>query len=294
MSAMQWRDRQGNVLPGEAGQDRLLEFLYGTAVGRGIVSILIRPWVSKIAGALMDSGISRIAIKPFIKSNRIDMSQFENRKYRSFNDFFTRQVRSDVRPVDQTPEHLICPCDCKLSVYPITQELQVQVKGAVYTMQSLLRDQELAQQFEGGVFLLCRLTKDDYHRYCYADNGTKGENVRIPGVYHTVNPAALQRFPVYKENTREYTVLESENFGPILTMEVGATMVGRIQNYHGSRTVRRGQEKGRFEFGGSTIILCLRKDSVQIDADLVENTKQGIETVVKMGEKIGMSLRMKQ
>jgi glycosyltransferase involved in cell wall biosynthesis len=98
---MEWRDRQGNPVPGEAGQDRLLEFLYGSVPGRWIVSLMVRPWVSKAAGALMDSGISRLAIKPFLKNSSIDMSQFENRAFRSFNDFFTRQVREGVRPIDR-------------------------------------------------------------------------------------------------------------------------------------------------------------------------------------------------
>ncbi len=284
---MQWIDRQGNIVPGEAGQDRVLQFLYGTAVGRCIVSLMIRPWVSKTAGKVMDSSVSRLAIPSFIKKNRIDMTQFEDRKFCSFNDFFTRRLRDGVRPVDMEPTHLISPCDCKLTVYPITADLQVKVKGGVYTMESLLRDKALAQQFEGGVFLLLRLTKADYHRYCYIDNGTKGENVRIDGVFHTVNPAALERCMVYKENTREYTMLESENFGPVMMMEVGATMVGRIVNYHGAQVVKRGQEKGKFEFGGSTLIVCLQKDRVQIDADLLENTHNGIETVVKQGECIG-------
>ena len=288
---MEWKDRQGNTLPGEKGQDRTLEFLYGTAFGRGIVSILIRPWVSRLAGRVMDSRLSRLAIKPFIKSNRIDMSVYEDRKFASFNDFFTRRVREGMRPVDMEPKHLISPCDCKVSVFPITQELKVHVKGTDYTMQALLRDEILARKFEGGTFLLLRLTKDDYHRYCYIDDGVKGENVRIPGVYHTVNPIAGRRYPIYKENTREYCLLQTQNFGTVLQMEVGAAMVGRIVNDHGPGPVSRGQEKGRFEFGGSTVILFFEKDAVRIDVDLLENTKNDVETVVKQGEKIGISAK---
>lgn len=286
---MEWRDRQGNPVPGEEGQDRLLEWLYGTALGRGIVSVMIRPWVSKAAGKVMDSRLSCVAIQPFIRKNHIDMSQFEDRKFRSFNDFFTRRVCQDLRPIDREPSHLISPCDCKLSVFPITHDLQVKVKGTVYTMDSLLRDQELAKWFDGGIFVLLRLTKDDYHRYCYIDDGVKGENIRIPGVFHTVNPAAVSRCPVYRENTREYSLLESQNFGTVLMMEVGAAMVGRIVNCHGAGPVRRGQEKGWFEFGGSTVILCLQKDRVCIDEDLLENARSDIETVVKQGEKIGIA-----
>lgn len=72
-------------------------------------------------------------------------------------------------------------------------------------------------------------------------------------------------------------------------MEVGALLVGRIVNYHEKKEVKRGEEKGRFEFGGSTVILCLEKDKAVIDGDILSNSAAGIETVVKMGEKIGVT-----
>lgn len=287
----QWKDRQGNRVPGEDTQDKTLSFLYNNPLGKCLTHVMIRPWVSKTAGKLMDSRLSATAIPSFIKSNRIDMNCYEDREFTSFNDFFTRQVKEGMRPVDMKPSHLISPCDCKLSVYPITDDLKVKVKGTVYTMESLLRDNTLAQRFQGGTFLLFRLTKDDYHRYCYIDSGTKTCNVRIPGVYYTVNPIAMSNFPVYKENTREYTLLETENFGTVLMMEVGATMVGRIVNYHAEAQVTRGQEKGRFEFGGSTIIACLEKDAAIIDPDIWKNTENGDETIVHMGEKIGITAK---
>ena len=254
-----------------------------------MLSVMIKPWVSKAAGRLMDTKASCIVIEPFIKKNGIAMKEYKHKQFRSFNDFFTRQIRKCARPIDREAEHLIAPCDCKLSVYPITEEAKFRIKGMDYTMESLLRDRELAKQFEGGTLLLFRLTVGDYHRYCYIDDGVKGENVHIPGVYYTVNPIAGTRYPIYKENTREYALLDSAHFGKVLMVEVGATMVGRIVNYHGAQEVRRGQEKGRFEFGGSTVILCLQKDAAVIDDDLVENTRKDIETVIKMGEKIGLA-----
>lgn len=287
---MQWRDRNGNPVQGDDGQDKLLAFLYGTTFGRGIVSLLVRPWISNLAGRLMDSSLSVIAVKPFLKKSRIDMTEYEQRKFRSFNDFFTRRILEEKRPIDREPGHLIAPCDSKLTVYPITADSRFRVKNTEYTLQSLLKDPVLARRYEGGTFLIFRLTVGDYHRYSYADSGIKGENIHIPGVFHTVNPVANDHYPIYKENTREYTVLESERFGSVLMMEVGATMVGRIVNYHGAGPVQRGQEKGRFEFGGSTIVMCLEKDKAVIDADVIANTKEDIETVVKLGQKIGVAV----
>lgn len=285
---MEWRDREGNLVPGDDGQDKLLKFLYGTTLGRIIVSFLINPWVSILAGRIMDSKVSALAIKPFLKNSHINMDEYEQRKFRSFNDFFTRRIREGKRSIDMEPSHLIAPCDSKLSVYPITTAARFCIKNTEYTMESLLKDKSLAKRYEGGIFLLFRLTVGDYHRYSYADSGKKGENIHIDGIYHTVNPIANDHYPIYKENTREYTILESDCFGSMLMMEVGATMVGRIVNYHGAGSVQRGQEKGRFEFGGSTLVICLEKGKAIIDADIVHNTENGIETVVKLGQKIGI------
>ena len=104
---------------------------------------------------------------------------------------------------------------------------------------------------------------------------------------HTVNPIANDRYPIYKENAREYSVLHSENFGDILMMEVGALLVGRIVNHHQRARVTRGEEKGYFQFGGSTVVLLLEAGTAKIDDDILENSRANIETVVRMGEKIG-------
>ena len=158
-----------------------------------------------------------------------------------------------------------------------------------YTVESLLRDEKLAAVYEGGQVLIFRLAVDDYHRYCYMADGEKEENVRIQGVFHTVNPIANDYFPIYKENTREYTVLHTKEFGDMVVMEVGALMVGKIVNHHGKAQVQRGQEKGYFQFGGSTIVVLLKKGAAILDPDILENSAEGIETVVRFGEKIGVA-----
>ena len=154
-------------------------------------------------------------------------------------------------------------------------------------MGSLLRNRKLAERFKGGYVWIFRLQVADYHRYIYVDGGKVSRNVHIPGVFHTVKPAASDRFPVYKENTREYCLLRSENFGTLLQMEVGAMMVGKIQNHQRGDLVRRGWEKGYFAFGGSTVILITKKGAVSPDADILGNSRRGIETRVRLGERVG-------
>lgn len=285
---MIYRTRDGRELSGNDGQDRFLERLYGCRVGRLLVACMIRPWVSKAGGAFLSSPLSKGMIRPFIRKNRINMSRYEDRRFRSYDDFFTRKLKTPA--FDAKAGHLISPCDSKLTALPIGDDSVFSIKHSRYTTASLLRNAELAARFRGGWALIFRLTVDDYHRYCYIDGGRKGENVRIPGVLHTVNPAAYSWADVYKENAREYSLLESEHFGTVLMMEVGALMVGKIVNHHGAADVQRGQEKGYFRFGGSTVILLLEPGRVSMDEDILKNSADGVETVVKCGERIGCAI----
>ena len=279
--------RDGRTVEKRDSQEKLLSFLYGTGAGRLLLKPLVCPAVSELGGKLLSTGASRVLIKPFIKSADIDMGEYEPCEYRSYNEFFSRQIRKECRPVDMDPNHLISPCDSKLTVLPITPECRFTLKHTEYTVASLLKNETLAAQYIGGQVLIFRLAVDDYHRYCYAAEGDKGENIRIPGVFHTVNPIANDHFPIYKENTREYSILSTREFGQILMMEVGALMVGRIVNHHGPAHVLRGQEKGYFQFGGSTVVLLLKAGAAKIDEDILKNSREGVETIVRFGERIG-------
>lgn len=230
---MKYRDREGRDVGVETGQDQFLKHLYGNAFGRAVIRIMIRPWVSRLGGYVLDSFISKIGIRPFVKKNNIDLSMCEKTKFRSYNDFFTRKLREEARIPQGDEKTLISPCDGKLSVYPISdiagRENAFRIKDTLYTTSSLLRSGKLAKQYEGGMALVFRLTVDDYHRYCYVADGEKSQNYHIQGVFHTVNPVANDVYPIYKENTREYSLLKTKQFKTILMMEVGALMVGRSQ-----------------------------------------------------------------
>ena len=144
-------------------------------------------------------------------------------------------------------------------------------------------------RYNNGNCEIISLCVDNYHRYCYIDNGVLGKTKFMEGVLHTVNPEALKHYDIYKENSRECSILHTENFGSVMQIEVGALMVGKIKNIHTTgRAFNKGDEKGYFEFGGSTIVLFIEKDKVDIDDDLIQNTLEGYETAVKMGERIGM------
>ena len=205
-------DRKGNISEENSLQDCLLEKLYGNAAGRLLLKPLVSPLFSRAGGAFLDSGLSRFLIRHFICSHAIDMWDYQPREYASFNDFFTRRLAEGARKVDFTPEVLVSPCDGRLSVHEINDSCVFSVKHTPYTLESLLKDRKLAAEYAGGYVWLFRLCVDDYHRYIYADGGDILKFMKIPGVLHTVNPVANEQFSVYKENTREYCILKSDNF----------------------------------------------------------------------------------
>lgn len=282
--------RDGIRKEGEDSQDRMLKRLYGNVFGRLLLKLITARWISKVAGAFLSTKLSCRLIPSFIRKNNIDMSQYEDETYGSYNEFFCRKIRPQLRPIDRTPDHLISPADSKLTVMPITADSRFNLKNTEYTVSSMLRNPELAKEYEGGYCCIFRLTVDDYHRYCYIADGEKEDNVFLKGKLHTVNPIANDYYPIYKENSREYTILHTKAFGDVVMMEVGALLVGKIVNHHGKASVTRGQEKGFFQFGGSTVVVLLKKNMVCLDEDLLENSRQGYETVVKFGEKIGKAI----
>ncbi len=264
-----------------------LRFLYNTPVGRFALKPLVSRTFSKLCGKFLDSPASKPLIKGFVKKNNIDLSEYYSDDFSCFNDCFCRKIKSDLRPVDSHPSHFISPCDGLLSAYKITKNTVLPIKQSSYTISSLLNNEEKAEKFLDGLCLVFRLCVNHYHRYCYLDSGKKGENVFVPGKLHTVRPIALERYDVFVRNCREYTFLETENFGTVAQIEVGAMLVGKIKNHHNEYTFSRGEEKGMFLYGGSTVVVLLEKDKVKLFEKYLSNTEKDVETPVKMGECIG-------
>ncbi|HBD41999.1 phosphatidylserine decarboxylase [Clostridium sp. AF36-4] len=285
---MDYIDLQGKKVSNITNQDKLLSFLYTNILGRMLLKPLIQPQVSKLAGRYLSSALSKWLIPKFIERNEIDMDIYEECDYSSFNDFFTRKIKPDCRPVPEDLDVLISPCDCLATVYPIQENTTFSIKNTEYTLRSLLRSPRLAKRFRGGYAYVLRLTVEDYHRYLYSVSGKQSKNYHIDGTFHTVNPIANDYLPIYKENTREYTVIRSKEFGDVLQMEVGALLVGKISNHKQSTVVTRGEEKGFFEYGGSTIVVLTQKGRVTPRSDLLTNSKNGYETKVLQAHPLGI------
>jgi phosphatidylserine decarboxylase len=267
---------------------KALNFFYGNFFGRLILRLVITKPISNLVALYMNSGLSRHRIKRFVNKNDINMFEYDDRRYKSYNDFFTRKVLSEKRPINTTKGVLISPCDSKLSAYKIEEDLTLNIKGSYYSINSLV-DKNIIDEYKEGLALVFRLSTDNYHRYCYIDGGSKGKNFHIKGVYHTVQPISLKRYNFYKTNAREWTILNTNNFGKVIDIDIGALSIGRIHNNHETYIFKKGEEKGYFEFGGSTIVLLFKKNVVKLDDDIYNNSKEGIETIVKYGERIGKS-----
>ena len=266
-----------------------LRFLYENPAGRAVLALISGRTVSRAVGAYMSSPLSRRHIAPFIAANGIDMGEYPARRYRDFNDFFTREIKPDARPVDPDPRALVAPCDSRLSVYDIEPGAIFKIKNTRYSVAAMLGDGAAARAYTGGLCLVFRLAVDNYHRVCFFDGGMKYPSRFIPGRLHTVQPIAAESgFDIYARNCRSVSYIETDGFGRAAMIYVGALLVGRIEErYPRSRRVSRGEEAGLFRFGGSTVVLLLPPGAASVDPDIRAASDRGEETLVKYGEKIG-------
>lgn len=276
-----------------------LHFLYETMLGRIILKgFILGKTYSNYNARKNEKSDSISKIKPFIRDYKINEEEFEITEFESFHEFFLRRLKPSARPICLDTDALISIADSKLRCYPIDDFAAIKIKNSIYTISELIgvneTNEEINQQLEyhqlkdyqGGTCLVFRLTVDDYHHYLYFDEGECVERRTIPGKLHTVGPISAKRYKVYSENTREVSRLKTKHFGEVIQIEVGALLVGKIVN-HENPCFQRGEEKGWFEMGGSTIVLLFKKDMIQIDQDILKQSEMEIETKVLMGEKIG-------
>ncbi len=269
----------------------LLHILYNHCLGRILMKLVIHPFFSKINGWYNSSFFSKKKIKPFVEEYRICLEDYEEKEYSSFNDFFIRKIKEGKRQIDMCSTSLVSPADSKLSVYPICKRNRIMVKGVSYTISELVKGRIDLQDYEGGKCLVFRLTMDDYHRYIFIDKGRTRKRYAIKGKLHTVSSLSKEH-KIYRENSRVVNLLETQSFGEVVCIEVGALLVGKIRN-HPIHTFERGMEKGYFELGGSTIIMLFQKDRIILEDDIVRECEKGIEVKLAMGEKIGNSFGRK-
>jgi len=268
-------------------QNKSLKFLYHTVFGRFILKLIYNRFISNMVGFFLNLKISKPMIKKYINKYDIDMNLYKNTEYDSFNEFFKRELKEIKRT--NNPKDLISICDSKISVYKIEKDLILNIKNSKYSLNELIKE-PVSQEYEDGICIIYRLEPKDYHHYIFNDDGIVLSNKKINGKLHTVNPIVYDKYQVFTENKREVTILKTTNLDQVIQIEVGALCVGKIKNLD-VHQFERYEEKGYFEFGGSTIIQLFKKDVVEINEEIVNDTKEDIETQVTVGDVIGRVIK---
>ena len=269
----------------------MLRFMYNRRVGKLSLNLLFkRKLFSAWMGLLMDTAYSRKYIKGFVKRHKMDLSDYlvPTGGFMSFNDFFYRKLKPGARPLG---EGLVSPADGRAVAFAtIDEHTHFFIKGSEFDLRHFLDDEKLADQFKGGSMLIVRLAPVDYHRYHFPVAGIAGPSIPIKGWYYSVSPIALKgNLEIFLQNQREYCLIDTPDMGQVLMCEVAATSVGSMKQTYTTGKIEKGQEKGYFAFGGSTVVLLMEKGKVKFDADLLENSKKGNELQLRMGERIGIS-----
>jgi len=273
-------------VPGEG----FLKFLYHNPFGKLPLELVVkRKILSSFYGKLMDRKSSTKKIKDFVENNNINIEESAKKieEFSSFNDFFYRKLKPNTRKIE---DGIVSPADGKIIGFEKVEEWDsFFVKGTEFSLKKYLNDDRLFNKYKNGSMIIVRLAPADYHRYHFPLSGKVGTRNKINGYYYSVSPYAIKdNFKIFCDNKREITTLETENYGDVIISEIGATMVGGIeQTYIPNRDVKKGEEKGYFTFGGSSVLLLFEPGKIKIDNDILENTKKGYETKVSMGEKIG-------
>ena len=242
--------------------------------------ILPRNLISRVCGYIADLHIPSFVLKPLIKlfskifGVNLEESEKKISEFRTFNEFFTRRLIKESRPIDQKKNSIISPVDGYIGEFgTINNGKLIQAKGLKYRIDDLLDDQNRTNKYTDGKFITIYLAPQNYHRIHSMMNGEVREFSYIPGDLWTVSPLGLHHVNnLFARNERLTTYIQSKK-GECAIVKVGATVVGRIRvNYHNQISnrkgalakrivlekpfnLKKGQEIGQFELGSTVICL---------------------------------------
>jgi len=264
---------------------RVIKWLYYTKSGNFMRKLIKQKLFSSLCGLFMNTRISAERIDAFVSTYNIDMDEFEDKQYHSFNDFFTRKLKEGKRDIRK--DRIISPADGKiLSFTGIDISRIIDIKGERLSLKDIVNNSEEIEQYDGGDMFIVRVTPSDYHRFHFPLECLPDKHYSIKGKYHTVSPLAIKKHPkIYSLNRRDVTTLTPY----AIMIEIGAALVGSIvQTFTPGKRYMPGDEKGYFKFGGSTVILVFKAGKIIPDSDILSNTEKGYETSVHMGESIAI------
>jgi phosphatidylserine decarboxylase len=247
------------------------------------------PLYDWMIAAYQNTRFSAKKIEPFVQKYNIDMREYEPGPYRSYADFFDRRFLPNKRQFTQNGDEMAAFAEARyFGWFSWNAETLFPVKGHSVTAADILGDEDLAKPYRDGPVLLARLSPMDYHHLHYPDGGATMEERRIGRRLWTVNPNALRNKPeILLKNERTIQILNTQHLGRLAFVEIGALSVGRILRVHPiDRPFKRGDEKSVFRFGGSAVILFGEKHAWQPSADILEQTRAGVETYIRLGQPV--------
>ncbi|URE42132.1 Phosphatidylserine decarboxylase [Musa troglodytarum] len=278
--------------------------IYQSKVGLTLINTGVKDLLQNISekqGKRMNSHESAKDIPQFIEffkgQLKMDEAKYPIEYFKTFNEFFVRELKPGVRPIaySERDDIAICAADCRLMAFSSANEsLRFWIKGRKFSIQGLLGKDTCSSAFVDGSLVIFRLAPQDYHRFHVPVSGTIESFVDIPGYLYTVNPIAVNSkyCNVFTENKRVVSIISTSEFGKVAFVAIGATMVGSITfTKNEGDYVHKGDEFGYFSFGGSTVICVFEKDAIQIDEDLLSNSERSLETLVSVGMRLGISKR---
>ena len=243
-SGIRFLDRRtGQICEEKVFAGKLINFLYGERMGSSALATALArlPIVSKAVGWWYRQPFTARLVAPFIEKYAIESKEFlvDPKDYDSFDAFFTRKLKPDVRPIASADA--IMPADGRYWFFPDGETPEkLPIKGLRYALSDLLGDRTIAESFKGGAIAVARLCPSDYHRFHFPVAGVPGVPKKISGNLYSVNPTALRKRPsILWENQREVTLIEKTPFGTVAMCEVGATCVGTIHQTFSSETFHR-------------------------------------------------------
>ena len=254
--------------------------------------VLSRLWASRLYGWWNRLPRSCRRIDSFVLRMGIDMSEAQQPEggYRSFADFFARRIDMVRRPMPEREDACVSPVDGKILVYPVVGDESFRIKSHMFGLRDFLREDAAYAHFRGGSMAVIRLGLSDYHHVHYPVSCVPSMPRLLAGRCYIGGPYAVKSWmPFYRENVRCFTTLASGRYGPMLMAEIGGFAVATIrQDVCPGVPAERGQRKGNFELGGSTVVLLFQPGAIRFDDDLLRRSALGTETRVLVGERIGV------
>ncbi len=291
---IKYLDREtGEIVSEDVYGEKWLRFIYETTPGKITLWFAVkRAWFSNWYGRKMSRASSASKIIPFIEKYKLNPDEFLSKPatYKSFNDFFSRKLKEESRPVDLAPSSVVFPADGRhLGFQDVSKIDHIFAKGQKFDLVSLFGSNELAKPYLKGTLVISRLCPVDYHRFHFPVEGNVTKPTLLNGFLYSVNPIALsKRIGIFWENKRFLSFIKNSPVGNVATFLIGATCVGSVKtSCTFPSIVKKGDEYGYFLFGGSCVITIFEEGKVSLKNDLLEATQRGMELYAKMGQVLG-------